>query len=428
MGLFNRLFGKPPNPSAPAPARAATNSEQQPAPGFPVSPIPEAAIDDGFTVPFNDALAQVNALVPAGRYEEAAAAMLDFISATQLLNRKGLDPKRASAYGLAGIYLLNSGNAARAVEPLEKTVALCSALKDPSATSSYLHQLYLTYRYLGRASDAARCADRIAALCPGTLDEQSWKYRANLVRTGEPLVRILVVQNDRGYELPEVEAIKGPVAFAYERNRPNLDLCRHHLGQGDQLALEGSYTQALDSYRRAAAIDPYDPDPHYKSGKTFLLLQQYADAIQSFESAITLAPGWMTADSELWIARELLAGRLSHEAFLVLWTVENSQLEPDQRLTLIDQILAQFPDLPHLYFHRGTTLADLHSDKEALAAFTAGLTKNPEPDIRSRLLNQRAIYTPPAGQRILFQEILNLPNANLLARATAQIMIYRTPA
>jgi tetratricopeptide (TPR) repeat protein len=241
------------------------------------------------------------------------------------------------------------------------------------------------------------------------------------------LLRVLVVQEKRTYELEEVKAIKGAVDFAYERNRPNLDVSRYYCSQGEKLVFEGKYDEALAMYQRAQAVDPHTPDPHYKAALALLLQQKYADAIAQYEAALALAPGWFNAESELWIARELDTGRLSHEAFLVLWTVEYSQLPPAERLALLEQVLPQFPQIPQLHFYRGTTLAALNRKEEALSAFDEGLAQNPEPDIRSRIISQRAMYTPPEQQRALFQQILGLPNANLLARATATIMIYRIP-
>jgi tetratricopeptide (TPR) repeat protein len=361
------------------------------------------------------------------RYEDAANEMLGFVEATKRLQGREIDLKRASAFGMAGTYLLHGGRAAAALAPLRQSLQLCMALQNKEATSAYLQQLYNTHRYLGQPHEAAECADRLVEIHAGTFDEGSWRIRAALVRGGEPLVRVMVVQENRLYELEEVTAIKGAVDFAYERNRPNLDVPRYLVAQGEKLVMEGKYGEALGLFERAAGVDPYDPDPHYKGAMALVLQQHYAEAVQEYETALALAPGWFTADSDLWIAQELLAGRFSHEAFLVLWAVEYSQLGPAERLALIEQVLPQFPQIPQLHFYRGATLARVDRREEALAAFDEGLAQDPEPGIRSRILGQRAVYTPPEGQRVLFQEILDLPHANLLARATAQIMIYRTP-
>lgn len=59
----------------------------------------------------------------------------------------------------------------------------------------------------------------------------------------------------------------------------------------------------------------------------------------------------------------------------------------------------------------------------AIAALEQGLAVEPEPDIRSRLLAQLAVLSDLPTRRKLFEQVLALPNANLMSRTMAEVML-----
>jgi tetratricopeptide (TPR) repeat protein len=247
--------------------------------------------------------------------------------------------------------------------------------------------------------------------------------RASLVRSGEPSLRMVAERDGVVMEISQLDAIVGTVRFLFERNRPTLVpasmLCR----KGNELASQGKYDDALGFYRDAGRSDPYDPDCHYQAGVTLMLLERYPQAIDEYEKVCSLAPGRFNIGNDLWVAQELLAGRLTHEAFLADWALEHAPFEPQEKLKLVDQAIARFPAFSNLYLHRALILRAMNRTDDAIRALEDGLATHPEPDVRSRLLAQRAALSPSAEHVQRFAEILKIPNANLMSSVMAEVMV-----
>jgi len=374
---------------------------------------------------FQKALEQAKKLAAELEYQQAIDLMTNCLIEIKDLQGSGADNMRAYGHGMIGVAMFNSNRAGDAMPHFHQALSLCMKLGDREGVGVYLRQLYDAHRYLAQSREAAEYADRLAEFHKGAADEELWRLRGALVRAGEPLLRMVAERDGRVTELSQLSTIEGAVRFLLERNRPTLApasvLCR----KGNELAGQAKYDEALGFYRDAARADPYDPDPHYQAGITLLLLQRYPEAIEEYEKVNALAPGWFHIGSDLWVAQELLAGRLTHEAFFAAWAFENVAMEPGEKLKLIDQVIARFPQFSHLYLQRGLALEALDRKQEAIAALDQGLATDPEPDIHSRLLAQRAALSGQADQRRLFSEILEMPTANMMSRTFAEVVLRR---
>jgi tetratricopeptide (TPR) repeat protein len=379
--------------------------------------------DNPFTR-FERTLARARDLSAKGRFDEAADVVTGHLIDTKSLAGTAMENFRALSHGLIGICRFQTRRTADAIDHFQQALNLCSGLNDREGVGVYLGHLYESHRYLGEAVEAAAYAERLSEHHTGTPESARWYKQAALVRAGEPLVRMVVQLNGEPakFEIDEVaKPNNAQMTFLFERNRVALAPSHALTTEGEKLGSAGKYDEALALFRDAATADPFDPQPHYEAGITLLLLQRYAQAIEEYEQTIRLAPGWFNVQSDLWIAQELLAGRLAHEIFLVTWAAENAALPPAQKLSLIDQGIARQPALPHLHFWRAVTLLALDRKTDAADTLRAGLELQPEPDIRSRMLAQLAAQeADPSAQRRLFQQILDQTDANLMSRSMAR--------
>jgi hypothetical protein len=145
--------------------------------------------------------------------------------------------------------------------------------------------------------------------------------------------------------------------------------------------------------------------------------------VEEYERTEELAPGWFHCRSEGWLARQIVLGHYGHDIFLLLRTVEDAVLAPRAKLSLLERGLAQAPDLALLHHLRGKVLAESRRPGDAVAAFRRGLECAAEDDVHSRLLVDLASLLDAGEERTRILEEAVARNGNLVATATARIML-----
>jgi tetratricopeptide (TPR) repeat protein len=381
-------------------------------------------------VRWQEALGRAREQIEALEYREAARALEDLLIDVRGMCGSGSDRYLPVTYGSLGECFFQAGEAGRALGPLEQALGLCERQGDAEGVVAYLRNLYEAQRYLGQPGPAADRAEGLArALAArGRQDEAAWfGKQARLVRAGEPLNRVVAAVGARRYELDELPPIgDGRVQFQFERNRVSLRPCAVLCERGKQLGSEGRYEEALAWLRQAAQADRHDPHPYYLAGLTLLYLGRHAEAIESYEATEERAPGWFHCRADLWLARELALGRLDQAAFLALTALEDAPLPADQKVELARRLLDTYPGLALVYLHLGRNLEAMGRRDEAEAAYREGLTGAGEPDVRTRLLVQLGNRVPAGPDRDgLLREAVEL-RGNLVASATALILLRRS--
>ena len=358
------------------------------------------------------------------RYAEAAARVSRLLDATRELIGSGADQLRPITLGFLGECAFQRGDAAGALAPLEQALELCDAAGDNEGVIAYLGNLYEVHRYLGHGAEAADYAEQLAVgfeQLGRAADAARYRTKAALARAGEPRNRINVVLDDgRQLELDEVERFPGRLRFVFERDRVSLRTSTELARRGGEAGSAGRLDEALALFRAAAAADPHDPHPRYEEGVTLLALRRYAEAADAYAATEALAPGWFHCRADLWLARELAAGRLGHATFEALRGLEDGDAEPATKLALADAAIAAAPRVAALHYHRGRALEQLGRDDDAVAAYGAGLACDPEPDIRTRILVQLATLLDGEQRAALLEEARAL-GGNLLAAAVAHL-------
>jgi tetratricopeptide (TPR) repeat protein len=360
------------------------------------------------------------------RYKRAVDRLKAVLAAVKELRGSGADAYLPVTHGSLGECYFQTGLAEKAVAPTKLALDLCRRSGDLEGVAAYLGNLYEIHRWLSQAQQAAICADELADVHDQRRQpDEAARYRrqAELVRKGEPPLRVIVAINGRRYEMDEVRAgVEGKIEFLLERNRLALRPSGALTARGEEEAKQGRFDKSVARFSEAAHADRYNPQPHYQAALAMLYLQRYTEAAQEYERTERRAPGWFYCRSGLWMARQLEAGNLSHQAFMALHMLEDGPLPSDQKVALAERTLKE-ADLGLVHLHHGKHLLRIGRRPEADAALRRGLERAEEPDVRTRLLVDLAAITASADEkRRLLEEAVAL-KGNLVASAMAEVVL-----
>lgn len=387
--------------------------------------------DENPLLSWQKVLDEAQKLMNEGQFQEASEKLAKIVLAVKGLRGSGVDQYLPVTFGMLGESQFQLGNADRAVAPITDAVALCEQLHEREGLLASLSNLYEIQRYRGDTAAAAEAAEKLAAALEAQdRPEEASRYRkqAALVRKGEPLVRVIGVIEGHPMELEEMSPKPNErVQFVFERNRVALRPCSSAVQQGEVLASQGQLEQGLEAFRSAAKLDPYDPQPHYLAGLTLLHLKRFPEALEESERCEKLGPGWFHVRAQIWMAKELAAGRVSHDTFLRLRELEDGQSPPDQKVALAVDTLKQAPQVAAVHLALGNALLNLQQVEQARQAFREGLKHDPEPDVASRLRLRLALTGAPDAEGIRLLEQANDPNGNLVAAAMASVARRTAP-
>ena len=361
------------------------------------------------------------------RYADAGRRLEHVLDETNALRGTGADQLRPITLGFLGECMFQEGNADAALPFYELALDAVRAIGDASGIAAYLDSLYEVNRYLGRGAAAARYISELATLMQMAgrdADATRLQKRALLAKAGEPKNRVIATIDDGStLEIDEVQSFGGRIRFSFQRDRITLRRASALVEEGERLGANGQLEEALVKFREAARLDPRFAHAHYQEGFTLCVLRRYEDAIAAYRATEALAPGWFHCRADLWVAEQLAAGKIEHETFETLRELEDGPGEPDAKLAIADRAITSAPHVPGLYLERGRQLARLSRPDEARVALREGLSRDPDQDIRTRILVQLAVITEDKAERAqLFEEAARI-DGNLVAAATARLAL-----
>lgn len=373
------------------------------------------------------AIEQADALVKQHQLDEAARILSEQVDAVRTL--RGGDAGRMLSLTLAKLAecRFHQGRAAEALAPAREALELCRARGNLADVAACLGTVYELHRYLGQSAEAADAAEQLAAVLDQTgPEERARRFHrlAALARAGEPLNRVVVEVNGQLRELSEVESLRdGTLRFHFARNRRALAPVAALVEHGEVLGSEGKLEAARERFERAAALDPYDPEPRYKLGLTLLYLHRAPEAVEQYQAVEALAPGWYQCRSDLWLARQIAEGKIHEDVLLGLLRLGSAE-SAEERVAMARNWLKRQPDFAPVHYELGRALRELGELDEARAAYDRGLECVQEPDLKTRLLVDRALLDPedsPERTRRLGEAVAL--DGNRLAAAMATLAL-----
>jgi tetratricopeptide (TPR) repeat protein len=370
-------------------------------------------------------------LIAAGRHAQAEAPLREILASTQGQSGSGPDLYRPISLGLLGQCRFHQGDADGAVPLFEEALALCRRTADLEGQIAYVNSLHETRRWLGHDREAIALAGELADLRARAGDQSGSQWarrRAQRMSAGEPLLRVVAEIDGQTLELDELPAQppKGRVQFQFERNRMSLAGVSTLVDEGRRRGEAGDHASALAAFQAAARLDPSDPEPPYLAGLALLDLGRYADAVESYDTTEQLAPGWFHCRADRWLAAELAAGRISPDTYRAVRAIEDGPAAPEEKARLAAAALAVAPDVPVLYLLRAEALSRTGAAAAAAVVAREGLARDPDPDVRTRLLVALAQVAAPAERHALLERAVAL-DGNRIAAAMARLMLRAGP-
>lgn len=390
--------------------------------------------EDNPIMEWNRRLDGARALMEELRFAEAKEQLTNLLIDVRDLQQGGATCLPAMTHGVLGECFFGTGDVGGARSHFERALALCREFRDVEGVLAYLAALVEVHRYLGEPEVAADYAGRYGeALRAGgggrDAEAGEWERRAARIRAGEPLNRVVAVMGEMQYEIEEMPTPprNSRVQTVFVRNRLGLKLCEGLTREGERLGGEGKYYEALESFRAAARVDPYDPQPRYEAGATLMHLGRAAEAAAEFAATEALAPGWFRCRGDRWVAEEIAAGRVDPSVFVVLRLEDLAPkaMPAGERLGIVEQAIGRSPEVAPLHLLRAQLLAREGRGAEAAEACRAGLACVREDDVRTRLLVQLQLHEKSEAERVrLLREAVELREAgNVLEAAMAAIVL-----
>src|SRR6266700_496186 len=383
--------------------------------------------DDNPITVWERKLKEATALANETRFEEAAELLMNHLIDTRGLRGNAVDRLQALSQGSLGHVRFSSGKVDVAVGHYEQALRLCREQNDQEGIRVYLSNLYESQRYLGKSDLAADYAKELG---------QAWEAAGNpvlgnrfaklsqIVKEGEPVLRVVAHSDGKVLELDEVELQPTmKLEMHFWRNRPGLPGATKRIERGKELAGKRQYDEALELFREAASIDPYEPDAHYQAGMVLCEQQLYPQAVEEYETCESLAPGWYFCRSDLWVAKQLALGVMPHEVFLGMRYLQDGPPDAKEKMNLATRMRPQAETIPLFTFLFGKLVQDAGRPKEAAQLWRRALDGDVESDVRTRILLSLAPLEEDAHKRRqLFQEAVEL-NGNLIAAAGAALSL-----
>jgi Tfp pilus assembly protein PilF len=138
----------------------------------------------------------------------------------------------------------------------------------------------------------------------------------------------------------------------------STDTAEDHYKRGLSLQTPDSYDQALEAFDAAIAIDPGYAEAHNCRGIALVGLQRSNEALGSFRNALALKPDYAECHNNLGIVLQDLG-------------------HPDDAIASFDKAIALKPNNARVHNNRGTALGDLQRTNEALSSYDKAIALNP---------------------------------------------------
>ena len=210
--------------------------------------------------------------------------------------------------------------------------------------------------------------------------------------------RQIVFRDSAGRELrlDDIQGTTGLVQFEIlgSANIPEQAERLHQAGR--RAGAEGDYVNALALFAQSAAVAPDWPYPLYDAAFTYLLMGDFAAALDYYRQTVALAPrGFFTALTAVDALEREEADMLPVGTFFAYTQLERIQ-DRDVKEARVRGLLASAPAFAPALKDLALLLDD---DQARQNALEQGLAADPDPETRGILLINRAIMLFNQGAR-----------------------------
>lgn len=390
---------------------------------------------------WHEGLAKARALIEKLEHDEAAALLHGIVDETRGVRGSWVDEYLPVTLGMLGSTEFNRGCAEESVEPTARALEMCEALEDDEGVVAYLTNLHEIHRYLGNAQDGAGLADKLATRVESSDPKRAarLRVRARIMREGEPPLRVLVIPplGLAPVELDDLDQLDvlaqsddlsfGGLRFAYERNRVTLGVSAGLTEIAKQAATRGDLKAAVQTFDRAAAVDPFDPEPSYLCGLALAELGEFDRAASRYETCEQLAAGWYRVREDRALVEQIRQGTLTPDALSLIREVEDGPRPPRARLQIGLGGLHRFEGWARLHHAIGKAHWAIEEREEARAAWRRALDLAENEGIRTRALTDLGATAIDRAEATRQLHQAMMLSGDLLAAAMARVLLYLAP-
>ena len=175
---------------------------------------------------------------------------------------------------------------------------------------------------------------------------------------------------------------------------------KNQFGKGREAGSRGDLESAVSYFKRATAIAPDEPYPHYELGYTLSKLGQYSEALREFEQTEKLARGFFIVQTELLIHQALLKKSIDEYVLGKLREIQKiadtQGSQNPQIFTISDEVIDKAPEFPLGYYYLGQAVFPGERVRSE-SAFKRCMDLSPDETTSIYALNFIALFRELAG-------------------------------
>lgn len=202
----------------------------------------------------------------------------------------------------------------------------------------------------------------------------------------------LIFKDDKGntISLADLAGVTGSYNWEIleDKNIPAEAISLHQEARG--LGGQGKYDEGIQKLEAAHKIAPNWAYPVYDMAYTYLLKQDFENALKYYKQTDELEPkGFFTAKTAYWSLKKEAEGAFPEGIYLAFMQIEWKNSE-EEKLHIANAIINKFPDYAPAWKVIAAKADDINIRLEAIKK---GLTLNPDAETKGILLiNQALIY------------------------------------